>query len=68
MFTSNNTSHDEFDAAALDGGSILNLDDLSLVNKVPRMPELICFRYNPGASRTGNHIDLGCTPCWHQMN
>ena len=56
MFTSNNTSKEEFLAAAESGGSILNLDDLSLVAKVPEMPELICFRYNPGASRSGNHI------------
>ncbi|HEX7382478.1 MAG TPA: diaminopimelate decarboxylase [Nevskiaceae bacterium] len=56
MFTSNNTSADEFAAAAADGGCILNLDDLSLVEKVPHMPELVCFRYNPGARRTGNRI------------
>jgi len=56
MFTSNNTTAAEFDAALADGGSILNLDDLSLVAKVPRMPELICFRYNPGERRTGNAI------------
>ncbi|MBI5667511.1 MAG: diaminopimelate decarboxylase [Chloroflexi bacterium] len=55
LFTSNNTSAAEF-AAAADGGCILNLDDLSLVPKVPQMPELICFRYNPGAERTGNAI------------
>jgi diaminopimelate decarboxylase len=55
-FTSNNTTPEEF-AAALDvGGCILNLDDFSLVAKVPDMPELICFRYNPGAQRTGNAI------------
>ncbi|MEA3230880.1 MAG: diaminopimelate decarboxylase [Thermodesulfobacteriota bacterium] len=56
MFTSNNTSAEEFDTAAEEGGCILNIDDLSLIAKVPRMPELICFRYNPGESRTGNHI------------
>jgi diaminopimelate decarboxylase len=56
MFTSNNTTDEEFTAAAVDGGSILNLDDISLVPKVPRMPELICFRYNPGSERTGNRI------------
>lgn len=56
MFTSNNTSQADFQAAAADGGCILNLDDISLVDKVPRMPELICFRYNPGARRTGNSI------------
>lgn len=56
MFTSNNTALDEFEAAAADGGSILNLDDITLVSKVPRMPKLICFRYNPGDRRTGNSI------------
>jgi len=56
MFTSNNTSEEEFIAASRDGGSILNLDDISLIPKVPEMPELICFRYNPGSSRTGNSI------------
>jgi diaminopimelate decarboxylase len=56
MFTSNNTSQAEFMAAAADGGSILNLDDIRLIPKLPHMPELICFRYNPGAKRTGNTI------------
>jgi len=56
MFTSNNTSHDEFVEAAANGGCILNLDDISLIAKVPVMPELICFRYNPGPRRVGNDI------------
>jgi len=56
IFTSNNTTLQEFEAAAADGGSILNLDDLSLVDRVPRMPDLVCFRYNPGAERCGNSI------------
>lgn len=56
MFTSNNTSLKEFEAAAMAGGCILNLDDISLIDKVPEMPELICFRYNPGAERHGNEI------------
>jgi diaminopimelate decarboxylase len=56
MFTSNNTSELDFVEAAKDGGSILNLDDLNLLNKVPNIPELISFRYNPGAKRTGNGI------------
>lgn len=56
MFTSNNTSQVDFEGAAADGGCILNLDDISLVDKVPEMPELICFRYNPGERRTGNDI------------
>lgn len=56
MFTSNNTSEEEFAEAAAHGGCLLNLDDISLVDKVPVMPESICFRYNPGARRTGNEI------------
>ena len=56
MFTSNNTDPAEFETAAQDDGCILNLDDASLVPKVPVMPELICFRYNPGPRRTGNSI------------
>ena len=56
VFSSNNTSADEFHAAAADGGCILNLDDVSLIQKVPQMPETISFRYNPGPRRTGNSI------------
>ena len=56
MFTSNNTSAEDFLAAEANGGCILNLDDISLIDKVPHMPELICFRYNPGPRRSGNDI------------
>ncbi len=56
IFTSNNTSESEFLAAAANGGCILNLDDISLIPKIPRMPELISFRYNPGDLRSGNDI------------
>ncbi|MGD9080443.1 MAG: diaminopimelate decarboxylase [Desulfobacterales bacterium] len=56
MFSSNNTTRDEFHVATADGGSILNLDDASLITKVPQMPETISFRYNPGPRRTGNSI------------
>jgi diaminopimelate decarboxylase len=56
MFTSNNTSPQEFAAALEDGGCILNLDDISLLDQLPTLPDLICFRYNPGARRTGNAI------------
>lgn len=56
MYTSNNTSLEEFLEAAGKGGSILNLDDITLLSKVPVLPELICFRYNPGERRTGNEI------------
>jgi len=56
MFTSNNTSPEDFAAAKDDGGCVLNLDDISLIDKLPSMPELICFRYNPGERRSGNAI------------
>jgi diaminopimelate decarboxylase len=56
MFTSNNTRTDQFQTAMDQGGAILNLDDLSLIPKLPRVPDLICFRYNPGPERSGNHI------------
>jgi diaminopimelate decarboxylase len=56
MFTSNNTTPEEFRAAMADGGCILNLDDISLLRNLPAIPEQICFRYNPGARRTGNAI------------
>lgn len=56
MFTSNNTTREAFATAMADGGSIVNLDDISLVDKLPETPELICFRYNPGERRTGNNI------------
>jgi len=56
MFSSNNTTTDLFEMALRDGGCILNIDDISMVDRVPEFPELICFRYNPGESRTGNQI------------
>jgi diaminopimelate decarboxylase len=52
FFTSNNTSRAELQAAT-SSGCILNLDDISLIDKVPQFPELICFRYNPGHNRDG---------------
>ena len=57
MFTSNNTSSEEFLAAKQEGGCLLNLDDVSLIPEVPgHFPKTICFRINPGKSRTGNSI------------
>lgn len=56
MFTSNNTSQREFQMAENDEGCIINLDDISLFDKVPNLPDLICFRYNPGDLRQGNNI------------
>jgi diaminopimelate decarboxylase len=56
MFTSNNTTCKEFEGAMDNGGSIINLDDIIFLNKLPWMPEFISFRYNPGDSREGNEI------------
>lgn len=56
MFTSNNTSKADFNMAAQEGGCIVNLDDISLLGKMDEIPELISFRYNPGAKRAGNEI------------
>lgn len=56
MFTSNNTSAVEYVEALGDGGCILNLDDVSFVDKAPFIPELICFRYNPGTVGIGNTV------------
>lgn len=56
MFTSNNTTRYDFEEA-MSRGVIINLDDISLISKVPEpFPSLICFRYNPGKERTGNSI------------
>ena len=56
MFTSNNTSISQFETARENGGCILNLDDISLISKLTDIPDLICFRYNPGLRRQGNQI------------
>src|SRR5262245_47442633 len=41
MFSSNNTSPAEYAEALAQGGCILNLDDITFVDRVPAMPELI---------------------------
>lgn len=56
MFTSNDTSPEEFECAAADGGCILNLDDITFIPLVPVFPKTICFRVNPGKLRKGGSI------------
>ena len=51
--TSNDTSQELFRTALADGGCILNLDDITMINKVPVFPKLISFRFNPGERRLG---------------
>lgn len=58
MFTSNNTPAFEFQAAK-DLDAVLNLDDITHIDFVDQnlgLPELVSFRYNPGAAREGNVI------------
>jgi diaminopimelate decarboxylase len=56
MFTSNNTTPEEFDEASGNGGCILNLDDEIFINKI-KMPKLISFRLNPGTRKTGKGVN-----------
>ncbi len=56
MFSSNDTPAEEF-VKAKQLGAIINLDDIShieFLEKSAGIPELICFRYNPGKARKGN--------------
>lgn len=58
MFTSNDTQAYEFQRAK-ELGAIINLDDISHISfleKSAGLPELVCFRYNPGSLKEGNHI------------
>ena len=58
MFTSNDTPAKDF-AEAVRLGAVINLDDLSHIEYLERhvgLPELLCFRYNPGPLREGNVI------------
>lgn len=59
MFTSNDTSKEEFEKA-VELGTVINLDDIThiefLENAVGSLPELLCFRFNPGPERVGNDI------------
>lgn len=54
MFTSNDTPAKEFQKAQ-ELGAIINLDDIThiefLEKAIGRLPELLCFRYNPGPLR-----------------
>lgn len=60
MFSSNNTSKEEY-ILARQLGAIINLDDISHISFLEKnagIPEVICFRYNPGffATKDGNVI------------
>jgi len=58
MFTSNDTPAEEF-IYAKKLGAIINLDDITHLDFLERhagLPDMICFRYNPGPLRGGNAI------------
>jgi diaminopimelate decarboxylase len=58
MFSSNDTPFEEF-IKAREIGAYINLDDISHVDyleKYAGLPEVICFRYNPGPLKGGNII------------
>jgi diaminopimelate decarboxylase len=58
MFTSNDTPASEFEKS-IELGAIINLDDISHISYLEKnsgIPELICFRFNPGPERSGNKI------------
>ncbi len=61
MFSANNTSKKSFaEALRIDRGGvpvIINIDDISMIEMVAdlnngKLPETICFRYNPGPRRS----------------
>lgn len=60
VFTSNDTPGREFQKA-YELGAIINLDDISHIPFLEtslggKLPEMLCFRYNPGPLKEGNAI------------
>ncbi len=58
MFTSNDTPAYEFEKA-MELGAVINLDDIKHIDYLEEhtgLPELVSFRYNPGALKGGNTI------------
>ena len=60
VFTSNDTPAEEFQKAH-EMGALINLDDITHIAVLERalggkLPEFLCFRYNPGPLKAGNAI------------
>lgn len=58
MFSSNDTPSEEF-IKAKELGAYINLDDISHIDYLEKhagLPEIVCFRYNPGPLKGGNAI------------
>jgi diaminopimelate decarboxylase len=63
MFTSNETTASEF-RYAYEHGNICNLDDITHIEFLKKalggvLPELMCFRYNPGPLKQGGNAIIG---------
>ncbi|MBQ3671479.1 MAG: diaminopimelate decarboxylase [Treponema sp.] len=62
MFTSNETPASEYQYAYAEG-DIINLDDVThidfLKKSLGKLPETICFRYNPGQAKHGCNSIIG---------
>ncbi|MCE5287108.1 MAG: diaminopimelate decarboxylase [Pelosinus sp.] len=61
ILTSNDTPAVEFQKAK-ELGAIINLDDISHIDYLEKnvgIPEMICFRYNPGPLREGGNSIIG---------
>jgi len=61
MFTSNETSLREY-VKAKELGAIINIDDITHLEFIKNnigLPELICFRYNPGETTTYGNVIIG---------
>lgn len=60
-FTSNDTPAQEF-VKARELDAVINLDDIThiaFLEQAAGLPELLSFRYNPGASREGGNVIIG---------
>ena len=59
MFTSNNTTLEEFQKA-YELGAIINFDDITHIDffqkNIGTLPTIACCRYNPGSLKEGNAI------------
>ena len=63
IFTSNETPAEEY-RLAYKQGNIINLDDITHIEYLKnslggKLPETICFRYNPGNAKQGGNIIIG---------
>ena len=63
IFTSNETPASEFQYA-YEHGNIVNLDDITHIDFLKnalggKLPELLCFRYNPGPLKQGGNAIIG---------